>query len=82
MVKRANETLMRVHHNLSTLAWHTSELASQTRALQEQLKRSLEIQHNRIASRMCVPAARFKQEPGLRRCRSNPGTTLDVRCIP
>ncbi len=45
MVNGSEETLMRVHHNLSTLAWHTSELASQTRALQEQLKRSLEIQH-------------------------------------
>ncbi len=57
-MKEATETLIRVHHNLSTLAWHTSELASQTRALQEQLKRSLEIQHNRIASRMHArPAA-------------------------
>ena len=48
----SEETLKRVHNNLSTLAWHTSELASQTRALQEQMKRSLEIQHSRIASRM------------------------------
>jgi hypothetical protein len=50
----SEQTLMRVHHNLSTLAWHTSEVAAQTRALQEQLKRSLETQHKRIASRMCI----------------------------
>src|ERR1700677_2243406 len=48
----SEETLIRLHHNLSSLAWHTSELASQTRALQEQLKRSLAIQHSRIAARM------------------------------
>jgi hypothetical protein len=48
----SDKALIRVHHNLSTLAWHTSELASQTTALQEQLRRSLDIQHNRIASRL------------------------------
>jgi hypothetical protein len=46
-----NESLLRVHDNISTLVWHTSELASQTRVLQEQLRRSLEIHRNRIASR-------------------------------
>ena len=55
--ERSEESLIRVHHNLSILAWHTSELASQTRALQEELKRSLETQHNRIASRMCAAAS-------------------------
>ena len=56
--ERDEEALLRVHHNLSSLASHTSELASRTRALKEQLRRSLEIQHNRIASRMCAnPAA-------------------------
>jgi hypothetical protein len=48
----SEQTLMRVHHNLSALARHTSELASQTAALKDQLKRSLEIQHSRITSIM------------------------------
>ena len=43
-----------MHDNMSTLAWHTSELASQTKALQEQLRRSLEIHRNWNASRMCA----------------------------
>ncbi len=47
----SKEALVRVHENMSTLAWHTSELASQTIALQEQLRRSLEIHRIRIASR-------------------------------
>lgn len=47
-----SDTLLRVHNNMSTLAWHTSELASQTRVLQEQLRRSLEIHRNGIAPRM------------------------------
>ena len=58
----SEETLLRVHHNLSTLAWHTVELASQTRALKEQLKRSLEIQHSRISSRMRRPPGRSSPE--------------------
>jgi hypothetical protein len=36
----SDETLIQVHQNLSTLALHTSELASRTRALKEQLRRS------------------------------------------
>ena len=53
----SEETLERMHNNLSTLARHTSELASQTIALQEQMKRSLEVQHSRIASRMHARSA-------------------------
>jgi hypothetical protein len=55
--EESEETLIRVHHNLSTLAWHTSELASRSRALKEQLRRSLAIQHNRITSGTCVHPA-------------------------
>jgi hypothetical protein len=61
----SEETLIRVHHNLSSLAWHTSELASQTKALQAQLRRSLELQHDRIASGMCAnPAAPSSRNVG------------------
>jgi hypothetical protein len=48
----SEKALIRMHHNLSTLTRHTSELASQTMALRQQLRCSLDIQHNRIASRM------------------------------
>ena len=62
--KGGDETLVRVHQNLSKLASHTSELASRTKALKEQLKRSLEVQHERIASRVCVnPAAASSKNP-------------------
>jgi hypothetical protein len=61
----SDETLIRVHQNLSTLALQTSELASRTRALKEQLRCSLDSQHNRIASRMCAnPAASSGRNPG------------------
>jgi hypothetical protein len=64
--EESEAALMRVHHNLSTLAKHTSELASQTRALKEQLRRSLELQHSRIASRMCAaPAATSNRNFGV-----------------
>jgi hypothetical protein len=60
----SDETLIRVHQNLSKLASHTSELASRTKALKEQLKRSLEVQHERIASRVCAnPAAASSKNP-------------------
>jgi hypothetical protein len=52
-----NENLLRVHDNMRTLARHSLELASQTRALQEQLRRSLEMQRNRIAARTRARAA-------------------------
>jgi hypothetical protein len=48
----SEEALAQVRDNMITLAWHTSELVSQTRALREQLRRSLEIHRDRIASRM------------------------------
>ena len=37
-----HEMLARVKNNVNRLAWHTSEVASQTRALQKQVRRSLE----------------------------------------
>jgi hypothetical protein len=55
--KESNDALVPTHGNMNTVVWHTSELASQTRALQEQLRRSLEIHRNRIASRMRARAA-------------------------
>jgi hypothetical protein len=69
----SEEILIRVHHNLNSLAWHTSELASQTRALQEQLKRSLEVQHNRIASRLC--AAALSRNPAVTQPLQQPSTS-------
>lgn len=78
--KESKEALVRVHDNMSTLAWHTSELASQTRALQEQLRRSLEIHRNRIASRMRPrPAAASSRSTGAMlpfRPRNNPRRQL------
>jgi hypothetical protein len=46
------DTVLRLHNNMRTLTWHTLELASQTRVLQAQLRRSLDIHRNRIAPRM------------------------------
>jgi hypothetical protein len=48
------ESLIRLHDNMSSLARHTSELESQTKALQEQLRQSLAIHHRRMASRLRV----------------------------
>jgi hypothetical protein len=48
------ESVARLHENMSSLARHTSELASQTKALQEKMKRSLAIHRNRSASRMRI----------------------------
>ena len=45
-----NESLARLHDNMSSLARHTAELESQTKALQEQLKQSLSIHRNWSAS--------------------------------
>ena len=55
--EESNDALVRTHDNMNTVVWHTSELALQTRALQEQFRRSLEIHRNRIASRMRARAA-------------------------
>jgi hypothetical protein len=46
------DPLLRMHGNIGSLVWHTAELASQTRTLQEQLRRSLEAHKNRVASRI------------------------------
>jgi hypothetical protein len=46
------DPLLRLHNNMITLAWHTSELASKTRVLQERIRRSLAIQRKRIAPAM------------------------------
>lgn len=60
----SKEALVRVHENMSALGWQTSELASQTKALQEQLRRSREIHRYRIASGMLSrPAA--ASSPGM-----------------
>ena len=67
--------------NMNSLAWRTAELASQTRILQEQLRRSLETHKNRIAlrirTRTLAPANRtmgvmlpFRKSP---KSRATPG---------
>jgi hypothetical protein len=53
----SKDVLVRVHENMSALAWQTSQLASHTNALQEQLKRSRAIHRRRIASGMRTRAA-------------------------
>ena len=79
-VSGRNETLLRVNANVNALAWHTSELASQTRALQDQLRRSLESHRSRIASRMQTrPAANSSRAMGAMlpfRTRHTPGRQL------
>jgi hypothetical protein len=74
--KANKEALARVRDNVSALARHTSELSSQTRALQEQLRRSLELHRNRNASRMQIrPAAATSRGVGAMlpfRPRNNP----------
>ena len=76
----SKEALLRVHANMTTLEWHTLELATQTKALQEQLRRSLEIHRIRIASRMrthlAAPASRSVGAMLPFRPRSNPVRSL------
>lgn len=63
--KASGEALARVDDNVIALARQTSELSSQTRALQEQLRRTLELHRNRNASRMQVrPAASGSRSVG------------------
>jgi hypothetical protein len=50
-----HEMLARVRNNVNRLAWHTSEVASQTRALQKQVRRSLEISRRRGTSSSHTP---------------------------
>jgi hypothetical protein len=50
-----HEMLSRVKNNVNRLAWHTSEVASQTRALQKQVRRSLEISRRRGTSSTHAP---------------------------
>jgi hypothetical protein len=56
------EPLRQEDCNMSRLVWHTAELASQTRALQKQLRRSFETHKNRTALRIrprtLMPASR------------------------
>jgi len=79
---RFPDPLFQVHKNMNRLVWRTAELASQTRALQEQLKRSLEAHENRSASRIrprpLAPANRtlavmlpFRKRPKNQAARSN-----------
>jgi hypothetical protein len=53
----SNEVLVRVLRNMSALARQTSVLATHTRTLQEQLRRSREIHRYRIASGMVTRPA-------------------------
>src|SRR5271156_2747096 len=50
-----DEMLARVKNNVNRLAWHTSEVASQTGALQRQVRRSLEVSRRRGASSTHTP---------------------------
>jgi hypothetical protein len=56
------DPLLQMREKMSSLAWHTAELASQTRTLQEQLRQSIEAHKNRVASRIrprtLAPASR------------------------
>jgi hypothetical protein len=74
--KASKEALARVRDNVSALTRHTAELSSQTRALQEQLRRSLELHRNRNASRMQIrPAVATSRSVGAMlpfRHRNNP----------
>lgn len=45
-----HEMLAQVKNNVNRLAWHTSEVASQTRALLKQVRRSLEVSRKRGTS--------------------------------
>jgi hypothetical protein len=76
----SKEALLRVHDNMTILEWHTSELASQTKALQEQLRRSLEVHRIRIASRMGTRLAASSSRSIAAmlpfRSRSTPGRSL------
>ncbi len=45
-----NESLARLHDNMNSLARHTAQLEAQTKALREQLKRSLAIRRTWSAS--------------------------------
>lgn len=47
----STDTLLRIHENMDTLAWQTSELASRMSTLQEQLRQSLDRHRRRMASR-------------------------------
>ncbi len=78
--RAANETLTRVHENMNSLASHTTRLASQLRALHDQLKQSLETHRDRIALRaLPLTASRAGQIKGSTlpfRPRHTPGRQL------
>jgi hypothetical protein len=50
------DMLARVLENVSSLSWHTAELATQTRSLEKQIKRSLKISRRRRSSTSTRPA--------------------------
>jgi hypothetical protein len=54
------DPLVEIYETMDSLVWHTAELASQTRTLQEQLTRSIEAHKKRIGSRVrpLAPATR------------------------
>jgi hypothetical protein len=73
------ESLARLHDNMNSLARHTAELESQTKALQQQLRRSLAIHRNHSASRTRIHAAASGRSTGAMlqfRPRNNSGRQL------
>jgi hypothetical protein len=77
----STDTLARVQENVSRLARQSAELASRTKALQEELKRSAEIYRTRIASRMrarsaAVPSHNMAEMLPFRLTRSSRGQLL------
>jgi hypothetical protein len=63
--EESEELLALVDQNVTNLTAHTAELAARTRRLREQLRRSLVVQHERIASRMCATAAPSSSPSGI-----------------
>jgi predicted nucleic acid-binding Zn-ribbon protein len=48
----ASEPLAQLNNRISSLSWHMAELTSQTRALQSQLRHSIETRYRQIGSRI------------------------------
>ena len=75
-----NESLARLHDNMSSLARHTAQLEAQTKALQEQLKQSLATHRNWSASGLpIIQAAASSRSMGAMltfRPRNNSGRRL------
>ena len=48
--REEDQSLLRVLEDISTLVWDTAELASRMRLLQQELRQSLQLYHQRLAS--------------------------------